>query len=271
VFYQKHHSLWYWTAEHCGILSEPRYQNNGDLVVTVVGYDMDIRYAETLYQSAWLMMGAKLEPKVNPQESDLENVYRLRSSGMERNRIAILLWGDDTHAAHAKVGKLYARACAERGEDPIVAGRGINKDVYRLAYAEGFVNRYQDRLKASRDAVDSIAGLPALPGRFERVQERFWQEYPDQHPDRVRERRAAAAKAAAERGDDDEKKAVKTRAWTKADQARYERRYLSAAAEAGSSAGTAAADTVEIRRGHEKAQRVEPGAAPASNGIALGN
>jgi hypothetical protein len=273
-FYTDHHSLWYWTAEHTGIRYGARYVREG-LQVVAVGYESDIRYAESLYQSAWLMMSSRLEPKVDPRESDLENVYRLRSSGMARNRVAQLLWdspmGKDGHADHAKVGKLYAFACAERGEDPAVAGKGLNKEVFRARYAEAFVSRYANRLRASRDAVDSLAGLPALHGRKERVDEAFWAEFPDEHPDRIKERREAAAKAAAERKDD-EKAVAKPARWTKADEARYNRNHNSAAAYAGQSAGRAAADAVELGRGAKKAQRVEPGAAaPDSKGIALGN
>jgi hypothetical protein len=270
-FSAEHHSLWYWTAEHTGVRYGARYVREG-IQVIAVGYESDIRYAEGLYQSAWLMMSSRLEPTVDPRESDLENVYRLRSSGMARNRVAQLLWdspmGKDGHADHAKVGKMYAMACAERGEDPAVAGKGINKEVFRARYAEAFVTRYVNRLRASRDAVDSIAGLPALHGRKERVDEAFWAEFPDEHPDRVKERREAYKKAAAE---EDATAVAKPSRWTKADQARYDRNHNSAAAYAGQSAGRAAADEVELERGTKKAQRVEPGKAPASNGIALGN
>jgi hypothetical protein len=270
-FTQSHHSLWYWTAEHCGVQYGARYTRDG-IEVTAVGYESDIRYAETLYQNAWLTMSSRLEPKVDPKESDPENIYRLRSAGLARNRVAQLLWdspmGKDGHADHAKVGRLYAMACAERGEDPAVAGRGLNKEVYRSKYADSFVARYMDRLRASRDAVDSLGALPTLHGRKERVDEAFWAEFPHEHPDRVKERREAAEKAAAEAGDD--KKAVKPRKWTMADQRQYERNHLSAAAYAGVSAGRAAADAIELGRGTKKAQRVEPSAS-ASNGIALGN
>lgn len=273
-FANSHHSLWYWTAEHCGVRYGARWTREG-IQVTAVGYESDIRYAESLYQSSWLMMSSRLEPKVDPRESDLENVYRLRSAGLARNRVAQLLWdspmGKDGHADHAKVGKLYAFACAERGEDPAVAGKGLNKEVFRRKYADSFVARYMDRLRASRDAVDSTGALPAIHGRKERVDEAYWAEFPDEHPDRVKERREAAEKAAAESGDD-EKKALKPRKWTMADQRRYEREHLSPAAHAGVQAGRAAADAVELGRGAKKAQRVESGAAaPASKGIALGS
>lgn len=257
-FWQHHYDMWYWTADHCGVLEEVRWIGNGDLIVTVVGYESDVRYAEALYQAAWLMMSSRLEPRVDPKLDDKENVYRLRSSGMARNRVAQLLWDSDLgkagHADHAKVGKLYAQACAERGEDPAVAGKGLNKEVFRAAYADSFAARYRDRLRESRDAVDSLGGLPELHGRKERVQEKFWEEFPDQHPDRVAERRKAAAKR-------DEGKAPakpsKPRKITKKDIEAHNRRYNSAAAHAGSGAGRAAAEEVGIARGHKTAQRVD--------------
>lgn len=273
-FAHQHWSLWYWTGDHCGVMSDASFIRGGDLVVTVVGYEMDIRYAENLYQSAWLMMGARLEPKVDPKQGEMENVYRLRSAGIARNRVAQLLWDSDLgkagHADHAKVGRLYAMACAERGEDPAVAGRGMNKAVYREAYADNFVSRYRARLKEARDAVDSLGNLPILYGRIERVKEAYWERFPEQHPDRVAEHRKEAEKRRKELEEASPKKKARERRWTQKDQRDYERRHFSAAAFAGSSAGRAAADTVRIDRGHEKAQRVD--AAPERSArIELGN
>lgn len=269
-FYQNHWALWAYSCAHVGAMTDDRWAG-ADLVARVVGYASDIRLAEGLYQTAWMTMVAQLEPKVDPRLSDPENVYRLRNAGFERNRIAKLLWdapeGKAGHAAHAKVGKLYAMACAERGEEPLVAGKGINKMVYRERYAESFVHRYAARLRAARDAVDSQQGAVALHGREQRVKEAFWAEFPERHPD--------AQKAARERWEAEQANlpAPKERKLTKEDRRRYERNYRSAAASAGSAAGRAAADKIEIGRTTEPAKRVSqaPERKSSSSAIELGN
>jgi len=270
-FYQEHLRLWGWACNHFGVLYRSKLVGD-DIFVTAVGYASDIRLVEGLYQSAWMTMVGQLEPKVNPDLSDQENVYRLRNSGLERNRIAFLLWGSDLgragHSAHARVGKLYAAACRERDEDPIVAGKGINKIVYREKYAEFFGYRFAERLRTARDAVDSQGGALVLKGREDRVKEAFWDRFPDAHPD--------ARRVAAERFREDvgNLPKPKERKWTKADQDAYDRRHNSEAAVRGSAAGRAAADKIQIERTTEPARRVEapyePGS-PSGTAIALGN
>lgn len=270
-FYMDHFGLWSRVSRHFGVLFRARHAARGEVIATVVGYASDIRLVEGLYQTAWMTMVAQLEPSVDLSLSDEENVYRLRHSGMERNRIAKLLWGADMgqagHAAHARVGKLYAQACRKRGESASAAGKGVNKTVYREKYAEEFVYRMGERLARARDAVDSQAGALVLPGREERVQEAFWAQFPDEHPE------ARKAARAAREAEEANLPAVKRKAprWTKADQRRYDQRHNSEAARRGSAAGAAAADKVEISRTSAPAKRVEPSQAKPGSGIALGN
>lgn len=269
-FYMDHLGLWVWTADHSEILFKANWSGY-DLVVTAVGYASDIRHAEGLYQAAWLTMVAQLEPKVDTKLSDKENVYRLRSAGMERNKIASMLWNADLgkggHAAHAKVGKLYAEACAERGERPVAAGKGLNKAVYRESYGDAFVSRFAERLRAARDAADSMGGTVALHGRKERVQEAYWERFPEEHPDA---RKAAREAREAQEGNT---KAIKKKEprWTKKQQADWDRRHNSVAARAGKGAGRIAADKVEIARTTEPTMRVEAEPSPNGRGIALGS
>lgn len=273
-FYQNHFGMWVHVARFAGVLSRISWEGDA-LVATVVGYGSDIQHAEALYQAAWLTMAARLEPKVDPNLSDAENVCVLRSAGIARNRIAQMMWGSslgkEGHAAHARVGKLYAQACAERGEDPVVAGKGINKTVYRERYADGFQAQFASRLRLARDAADSVGGALVLPGREQRVKEAFWKQFPDEHPDARAKRQAEYD--ASRSADDSPAKVVKYRGPTKADHARREREYYSAAALAGQQAGRSAADRVEIARTSQKAQRLEEGQPEpkTSSGIALGN
>lgn len=270
-FFYDHDYMWRSAAQFAGVLFKAKWSGS-DYVVTAVGYGSDILHAEGLYQAAWMMLVAKLEPKVDPNLSDAENVYVLRGAGIERNRIAQLLWGSPLgkagHSAHAKVGKLYVEACRARGEDPVVAGRGVSKKVYRELYGEEFANRFATRLRLAKDAADSVGGLPVLVGREQRVKEAFWAQFPEEHPDA--KAAARAARLAERTAEETPSKAVakRERSWTKKDQQAYERRNYSAAAVAGRSAGRDAADRVEIARTSRKAQRVES-PAPATSGAAI--
>lgn len=271
-FWNDHLYMWNHTAAFAGVMSKAEFVGY-DIVATVVGYTSDIQHAEGLYQAAWMMMAGKLEPKVDPKLSDADNVYVLRGAGIERNRVAQMLWGADLgkagHSAHAKVGKLYAEACRARGEDPIVAGRGVNKKVYRELYGEEFARSFANRLRFARDATDSTGGTLVLAGREQRVKEAFWKEFPEEHPDAKAAAAAEFAARLAEEAKTPGKKVAKREArWTKRDQDAWERRNFSAAAVAGRVAGKDAADRVEITRTSKRAQRVE---AAQSNGIALGD
>lgn len=178
-----------WVARHVGIRVRTGWAWDGTKYVvkaTVVGYESDIRMAELLFTAARMAFGEHLEPRVDPNLSDQENAYRLRRSGMERNRVANLLWGasigSDGAQAHGKAGKLYKAECEARGETAALTGRGVNAKLYRKNYADGFLNRFYTRLARARDAADKIGGLPALHGREERVNEAFYAIYPDARP-----------------------------------------------------------------------------------------
>lgn len=255
-FQNEHWSMWYFTAEHTGCRTRYEY-SGGDLHAVVVGYETDIRHAEALYLSAWLVMVARLEPKVDPKASEAENIYRLRSSGKTRRQVAKMMWGIDTHASHAKVAKIYEAECARRGEQPIVSGKGVSKEVFQDTYAQAFVGRYYRRLRESRDAADAAAGgLPTLHGRKERVDEAFYVLFPHLRPETAEQR---AAREAEEAKQPKKEKELKVRKVTKADERRYYQQTYSAAALAGKQAGRNAADQVELQRTTPNAQRVEAG------------
>lgn len=183
-------SILYYVASHCGLRSEARYGRHPEtqeygLIATLVGYESDIRYANVIYTGARLAFASFLEPKVDPDASDADNVYRLRNAGIERGRIAVLLWGDRSKTG--KVTPLYKKACAERGEDPVVVGKSISAKGYRKSFGEGFLNTIIDRLHQMRvqDGV-SDSGELVLAGRKEAVDEAFYEKFPEKRPQEPR-------------------------------------------------------------------------------------
>lgn len=256
-FRQFHSNLWGDVARHCGLRYAFRYNGKSGYAAHAVGYESDLRYAEFLFQSARLVMIAKLEPNVNSEESDKDNIYRLRSGGIDRQRIAEMVWGKRGHQEGLKVGRLYKEACAERGEEAAVSGRNVNAAIYRIAYAGEFVDRFRMRLFEARSAADSTGGAMALHGRAERVQEAFYIKFPEYRPQPEKE--AVQTTTAKPKG-----RALKS--WTVADEARYQRFNNSPAAVRAKDAGARAAESVQIDR-VARAKRVE--STPEDNGTAL--
>lgn len=190
VWRDHYHTLAYWVANHVGVRIMADYKRAVDedgqekvmVVMNVVGFESDIRYVEMLYTGIRLTFSSLLEPKVNPQESEADNVYRLRSSGMERIRIAEVMWGSGSHANNAKVTRLYAQACEARGEDPKVVGRSVNAKTFRNTYADAFVTRIWSRLNEAKRGAADESGALVLRGRSEAVDEKFYELYPHLRP-----------------------------------------------------------------------------------------
>jgi hypothetical protein len=271
-------------ATHCGIRINGKYlgSRSGDdsrLEATLVGYEGDIRYAELLYTAARLVFLTRIDTRVDRSLSDQENCYYMRGSGMSRKAIATALWGSEPTdgAAHGKVQKLYMAECAKREETPKVSGRGIQVDIYRKAYAEGFVNQLGYRLRAAAEAVNKESGGLVLHGRQERVDEAFYQMFPHQRPMSDEEyarilREAEEAVANCQGCKRTKHRSGKCeihrpRYMSASDYRRYQRQHESAEARAGMRAGGQAANDVHIgRAGTEK-----PKAAGGAERTALGS
>lgn len=264
-FSRWYNSMWYYIAEHTGIRTVTRWKfdstkNDYDLVATAVGYGSDLRYAEFLWNASRLVFASKLEPSVDPTLSDIDNVYNLRSAGMERNRISALMWGAPTHSNNAKVTKLYAKACEARGEDALVAGRKISAKDYRETYARSFTYAVSGRLREARDAADSVGGGLELAGRKERVDEAFYAEFPNYRPTPTTDEPAevkpceACAKTKHESG---KCKSCRPRKVTREEMRRMDRMYYSETAKRAAAAGRSAADDVQISRTTERTRRIE--------------
>jgi hypothetical protein len=235
--------VWLDIAEHTGIRTHVAW-GNGKLTAQAIGYDQDLRYADMLFTAASLVFAANLTPEVDPKLSDKENIYRLRSAGIDRQKIALLVWGHNGHHEGIKVGRLYKEFCAEKGEEATVSGRGVSAKTYREAYARGFRDNFDGRLRRARDAAGAQGGNVELHGRADRVEEAFYSEFPSERPEPVTE------------GSGSPEKARKAKGITKSDQAKFHRLYGSETAHAARSAGRVAANRVQLTRG-QHTDRIE--------------
>ena len=212
-------------------------------IIEFIGYEEDIRYAEALFMHARLMFADRMEPKRDDRLSDETNVYRMRSAGMERIRIAEVMGWGTTGSATAKVTRMYKKACEERNEDPVLTGRSMNVKDYREAYKQGFLNRLWSNMSSARMAVEAEldSGGLVLHGRKDRILEAMYQRYPSLRPD------STPVKT--------KQRPVKYRGPSKAELNKWERMQRGAGA-AGRDAGAAAANEVNIK-GQTPKRRIE--------------
>src|SRR6185369_6297842 len=261
-YYNEWYSLAYAAAKHAGCEIHYRWGRNNEtnehgLYAVLVGYEGDLRMAEIIYTNARLVFGDRLEPKADPTLSDQVNAYRLRSAGITRDRAAALIWGETSHARAAAVGAMYKAECAARGEQPVLDGRGINAALYRVEYATAFVDELERRLRAARDASDSMSGgALQLHGRPERVKEALYQRFPNLRP-QPKTDVATRETAPARKG-----RAPKPY-WETAAYRREQERRHSDVAYAARDAGKTAARSVSLDRA-SNAQRLDEGAPRAT-------
>lgn len=232
--------------------------DNGMYHATLVGYEGDVRYAEFLWTSALLMFVTRIDPTWDDDLTPEENIYRLRSAGIERRVIADRAWGNGhVAAARSRVQRIYLRECANRGETARATGLSHDTATYRTAYARSFADTLERRLRRARDAANSAGGAMVMHGREERVNEAFYTLFPSARPS-TEPVPAPAPCAACARATSGTCRAHTYR-WTKSDEARYQRLTNSPSAHAGASSGVDAANGIDLVRGTAPASRVDHG------------
>lgn len=201
------------------------------IVVEVFGYEHDARYAEALFTEARGYFMSRMEPRVNPAQSDGQNVYRLRTAGIERGRIGQMMgWGDK---AHIRVTNVYKRYCAEQGLEPVMTGKGNSMKTFREAFASAFPTTLWDRLYNARAAA-AADGAVEIAGRKAAVDELLYERYPNRRPKPVKVDPTPV------------KASRKRKAWTQKDEAEW-LRLNSGAGALGQRAGAAAAREVNVK------------------------
>lgn len=235
-FADVYRSLIVYAGSHTGCMYVLTGVQDGEYVITLIGYEADVRYAESLFLQARIVFAGRMEPKIDRSLSDEENVYNLRSSGLERRRVAEMMgWVK----GGAKVTRLYKAACEKRGEDAVLTGQGMNLEDYRAMYTEAFKSRFWQNLWRARSAIDAEmrdGGGLVLHGREERVKEAVYQRWPNLRP--VPAERGIGESAAS--------KATRFKGPTAAEMRKRERQQNGAAGRAGAMAGRKAADEVSI-------------------------
>lgn len=235
----------------------------------VVGYEGDVRYFELLWTSAYLMFSTRIDPHWDDTISPEENIHRMRRAGHTRREIAQRAFGDGNLPANrSKVQRIYVAQAKKHGENPSAAGLGFQAKDYRSAYAQAFHSHLVSRLRQARDAANAAGGVVVLAGRAERVQNAFYTLVPDAQPSTEPSREFADPTLSCDRCQALRRKELtkpqnlqrdpssvtcnthaymRPRAWTQADEARFQRQHNGSSARAGRASGREAADGVILR------------------------
>lgn len=154
-------------------------------VARVVAYESDLRFMRVLWQSIRIAFQSRLEPKYDPDLSEAENAYRLRAAGTEGARMAYILYqGDTSKGKRVRARKLAKEFAISIGEDPSAfSGQGNDMKLYRESYAQGFVTTIRSRLLTMRNSREpGQAGEIVLASRKDRIDEAFYERYPNRRP-----------------------------------------------------------------------------------------
>jgi hypothetical protein len=160
--------------------------DNGRRVYGIMGYgyDSDLRYAEELFLAARLAFSSRMEPTDDSSLPEDERVFLLRASGMERPRIAQLVYGNRDYAQ--KVTTTFKRYCrahdVSQEEMNRMLGKGNNMKVWKEAFCEGFISTLSANLWRARNAVERESGGLVPVSRMQRVKEFMYQDNPDLRP-----------------------------------------------------------------------------------------
>lgn len=180
-------------AYHVGARSVTKREHNPalgkhEIVMDAVGYESDLRFMDLILTAALLEFSKRLEPSFDQNLTVAENIYNMRHAGMERKRIAKIVFGDwktenEMKAKNRKVTNLFKEESLRRGEDPMtLLGRGNNMITYRASYADGFVTQFYLRLQRMRQAHGAEDKGLVLMSRKENVDEAFYEKYEHLRP-----------------------------------------------------------------------------------------
>lgn len=179
-----------YVVHHVGAYAVSRYDRKmEDGVETgwtnfdVYGFESDLRYGELLWNSIRIAFKSLLEPKLDRNLSDMNNVFAMRNAGMERIRIAEIMGYGLSGSATSKVTRLYKKACAEKGEDAAtLLGKGNNVKTFRRSYADSFGEEIWQRLYRLRTAVGLNSHELVLANRMDEIMEMLYIDHPNLRP-----------------------------------------------------------------------------------------
>jgi hypothetical protein len=169
--------------------------------VKVVGYQEDIDYANMMFTSVHMEFIRRIFPAWNSALGFDENVYNLKSAGYSWSQVREFGLAKNARdrsgpltAANAgsKLRVAFKRHADKIGE-VVLPGKQqpMNPQRWRRNFADSFASTIASRLYVMDRSNKEVAGKEgeiALRSDHDNVMERFWEEFPDKHPDVQRRR-----------------------------------------------------------------------------------
>lgn len=144
---------------------------------TVVGYEEDIDYAETLFVSLRMSLARDMSPRWDGSLTHDENVKRMKEAGMKWEQIATAA-GEPGTGKDGKWIRAYKRQCKKDGTEPI----GANPTNYVRNYAAGFrievLSRLQQMKEATQASVDTSKALVMVKSKNEEIAAKVHEFFP---------------------------------------------------------------------------------------------
>jgi hypothetical protein len=172
-------------ARHCSVMiGASAYVGTSERNYKCVGYRADLDYLQMLFLNVQLHLLSRMEPKPDPDLSDVENFANLREAGLDYDRILSLMGWRKGDGNLKRVRTQYQQLAKSEGREPV---RGAKGEAYRTSFLQGYIGRIRDRLwemKAARETAAEGKGL-VLASRDSDLRDRFYEEFPDlkPHPD----------------------------------------------------------------------------------------
>lgn len=158
-------------------------------VYQVVGFNADIEMFQLLWSSIQLEFSRRFEPSYDKDLSPAVNAYLMRIGGMERKRIAAVMFPgwttmNEMKARTRRVTKLIKEGAAELGEsaEDVLGRGGASIKTHRLSYANGFVHTLSRRMRMLRAERGADERGLVLVSRKERIKEAMYDRYPYMRP-----------------------------------------------------------------------------------------
>lgn len=181
--------------DHCGV------STYGSYTLEAVGYEEDLFYAEMLWSEVLLHFTRSMFPTWDNFRSFDANVYRIKSAGYSWSQVRDMGLAQNASDyngplteknAGSKLRTAFKREAKRLGEE-VLPGKQqpIRPKIWRKSFAEAYASKLTYRLWEMASKNKEAAGKEgeiALQSDADRVKNRFWEIFPELHPDAMRRR-----------------------------------------------------------------------------------
>lgn len=181
-------------AAHIGVKGVMGYGTIGEdgyrwLSFDTVGFRADLEMFQLLWTQTQMEFSRRFEPKYDPTLSEAVNAFLMRMAGMERRKIAAVMFPgwttvNEMKARTRKVTKLIKQGAEELGEnaEEVLGRQGASIKTHRISYASGFVQTLSSRMRRLRSERGQDERGLVLVSRAERIKEALYDKYEYMRP-----------------------------------------------------------------------------------------